>query len=574
MRRFWQLLEFVHRRFAGQPSTLLRVGLFLSVLAPILALTVGLQVINGAYANEFGNYSDEPAHFVTGLMVHDYLRTGDWTSPVKFAERFYIHYPKVAIGHWGLTFYVVQGLWEGVFGASRASVLLLMATITSLLAISVYYLIPRWVPRYVAFAFALCLPFATVYQQTTAAVMCDPLSSLLLFWAAICWGRFLDGGKAAYSVAFGALAALAILTRGDGLLLAFLPPLTLLLSRRFDLLATLRFWYPALLVGLICGPWYIVTLSMQKNGMTHETFSFDFVGRALPYYSREAVSITGILVSVLVDVGLACWKGRAKGEAKPNGDFYALASLLLVGLAFHVLVPAGFEERYLSVLVAPILVLAAVGMERIARQVAKWEWQRTTCMVSVVTAASVAFLVISVRPGAANVPANRGFSAILDHIERDSPFRKSGRLLISSDEIGEGMFVAAVAVRDARPGLYALRASKCLATSRWDGRNYRAAFDSVEGVAKWLERNGVEMLVLDNGAQSEAPEHSQLQQLVAKYQHRWQQVGTYDFMRNGRVAPQCIAVYRRIGPENSLDKNLEINMSEMLGRTIRENDSN
>src|SRR5262249_27514784 len=156
--------------FAGQGTSLQNLGSFLLLLSPILALTVGLQVMNGAYANEFGNYSDEPAHFVTGLMVHDYLRAGDWTSPVKFAERFYIHYPKVAIGHWGLTFYVVQALWEALFGASRASVLLLMATTTSLLAISVYYLIPRWVPRFVAFAFALCLPLTTVFQQTTASV--------------------------------------------------------------------------------------------------------------------------------------------------------------------------------------------------------------------------------------------------------------------------------------------------------------------------------------------------------------------------------------------------------------------
>jgi 4-amino-4-deoxy-L-arabinose transferase-like glycosyltransferase len=569
MDRFWAKFGAVSRLFQFRAAAIRQVFAFAGLFALFLALTVGLQAVNGAYSNEFGSYSDEPAHFVTGLMVHDYLRTGDWMSPVTFAEHFYVHYPKVAIGHWGLTFYVVQGVWEQVFGASRISVMLLMASTTSLLALSVYYLIPRWVPRFVALAFALCLPFTTVFQQTTASVMCDPLSSLLLFWAAICWGRFLDGGKAKYSVAFGALAALAILTRGDGLLLALLPPLSLLMSRRFDLLSNLRFWYPAGLVALICGPWYIATLSMQKNGMTHESFSAEFIGRALPYYSREAVSIVGIFMSILADIGLATWKGRSQSDPKPNGPFYALASLLLVGLAFHVLVPAGFEERYLSVLVAPILVLAAVGMERIARMVAKWEWKPTACMVTIASAASVIFLMFAVRPGSASVPANRGFTAILDDVERLAPFRKTGRLLIASDEIGEGMFVAAVAVRDTRPGRYALRASKCLATSRWDGKNYRPLFDSAEQVADWLAQSGIEVLVMDNQSVAETPEQQQLQEVLASHKDQWQRLGAYDLVRNGQVVRDCITVYRQTGLDSYAEKSLEINMSEMLGRTIR-----
>ncbi len=546
--------------------TVRRVVPFLLLFTAVFALTVGLQAVNGAFSNEFGSYSDEPAHFVTGLMVGDFLRSGDWLSPVKFAEHFYLHYPKVAIGHWGLTFYVVQGVWEQVFGASRVSVLLLMATITSVLAVSVYYLIPGWVPRYIALTLTLCLPFTNVFQRTTNSIMCDPLSSLLIFWAAICWGRFLDGGKARYSVAFGVLASLAILTRGDGLLLAFLPPLTLLFSRRFDLLATLRFWYPAGLVALLCGPWYMATLAMQKNGMTSESFSAEFVGKAVPYYSREAVNIAGIFMCILAAFGLAAWKTRAADDPRFKGPFYALAALFLVGLAFHVLVPAGFEERYLSVLVAPILVFAAVGMERIAGHVAKCGLQPTACMVAV---ASGAFLGFAIRAGCGNAPANRGFTAILEDIDRVAPFQKSGRMLIASDEIGEGMFVAAVAIRDARPSRYALRASKCLATSRWDGRNYRTLFDSSNAVATWLEQSGIEVLVVDNRPQTESPEQRQLQEVVQSRHDRWQQVGTYDLVRNGQFDHNCITVYRLAGPDINVTSELEINMSEMLGRNIR-----
>ena len=39
----------------------------------LFALTVALQWANGAYANECGTHSDEACHFVSGLMVHDFL---------------------------------------------------------------------------------------------------------------------------------------------------------------------------------------------------------------------------------------------------------------------------------------------------------------------------------------------------------------------------------------------------------------------------------------------------------------------------------------------------------------------
>src|SRR5262245_29647811 len=50
------------------------------------ALAVGLQLAGGAFGNDFGNHSDEPGHYVTGLLVRDYLAGLDWGSPRAFAE--------------------------------------------------------------------------------------------------------------------------------------------------------------------------------------------------------------------------------------------------------------------------------------------------------------------------------------------------------------------------------------------------------------------------------------------------------------------------------------------------------
>ena len=65
--------------------------------------------------------SDGPAHFTTGLMLHDFLCAGHYLRPMTFAKCFYVHYPKVAFGHWPPVFYVIEAAWFFVFGTSIAA---------------------------------------------------------------------------------------------------------------------------------------------------------------------------------------------------------------------------------------------------------------------------------------------------------------------------------------------------------------------------------------------------------------------------------------------------------------------
>ena len=213
-----------------------------------------------------------------------------------------------------------------LLGPSRASALLLMATITALLAASVYWCIPRDVPRAVAFGCAAALVCSAYFQKYTASVMCEPLCCLLMFWAAICWGLFLERGGTRYSIGFGVCAALAILTKGNGLLLALVPGLTLLLTGRLELLRNPRFWYPPVIVLAACGPWYWFTLPMQRNGMQEESFSAEFVRAAVPYYSNEVLGLVGIVLALLAAVGVVVWKIGARAGRTNDGRLSALAS--------------------------------------------------------------------------------------------------------------------------------------------------------------------------------------------------------------------------------------------------------
>src|SRR5215471_5652765 len=66
----------------------------------LFGLALFLQWLGGAYHNEFAGYPDEGAHFVTGLMLRDIVAQRQLTSLQQFAENYYLHYPKVALGHW------------------------------------------------------------------------------------------------------------------------------------------------------------------------------------------------------------------------------------------------------------------------------------------------------------------------------------------------------------------------------------------------------------------------------------------------------------------------------------------
>jgi hypothetical protein len=83
-------------------GALLIIGLVVVVLA--------LQFRMGAYRVERGVYSDDAAHFMNGLLIRDYLRSPIGTNPMRFAEQYYLHYPKIAPLMWPPLFHVVLGI--------------------------------------------------------------------------------------------------------------------------------------------------------------------------------------------------------------------------------------------------------------------------------------------------------------------------------------------------------------------------------------------------------------------------------------------------------------------------------
>jgi len=80
------------------------------VFSVLYAAVLIVQLAVGAYRAERGNYPDEAAHFMNALLVRDYLTQGLGQNPLRFAEEYYLNYPKIAPGMWPPLFHGVLGL--------------------------------------------------------------------------------------------------------------------------------------------------------------------------------------------------------------------------------------------------------------------------------------------------------------------------------------------------------------------------------------------------------------------------------------------------------------------------------
>ena len=158
----------------------------------------------GAYQAEFAGHPDEPSHYVTALLVHQYVKEGFPARPMKYAESFYLHYPKVAIGHWPPALYVAQAAWMLVFSPAPTSVLLFQALLSALVA----WLVFRAAAARFGFAAGLLLGLLycalPTVQRAASADMAEPLLSLFTLLAALYLACFLDHERTRDLAIFGA----------------------------------------------------------------------------------------------------------------------------------------------------------------------------------------------------------------------------------------------------------------------------------------------------------------------------------------------------------------------------------
>lgn len=547
---------------AGTAAGRRRVGLraeYLSVFVAVALLAMLLQWRAGALEAPFGTFSDESAHYVTGLMLHDFLSSRQSPlSAISYAERYYAHYPNVAIGHWPPLLYIAEALWGFVAGTTRTSFLLLNSLFTAAIAVVIYSASCRY-RRALAAVGALAFPLLPPVRYSLMWVGADLATTLAVLLATYEFGRFLDENKRRSALCFGLLAATAILTKGNGWLLALVPIFAAILLRRRRLLTDRWLWLSALIVLAICLPWQILTLKMVESGFQHSlgaTFSIE----AIKSYAHAFFDELGPAFILLLAVGSALGLWRYHRVSTANATWISLA---LSVIAFHIIVPASIDTRFLLAAFAALLVLAAAAASKVVDQFPKLGPAGPRAAAPVLLAVSLGQSLFlgahAIRwEGAGVADASAAISS--------DPTLRGAALMISSAKNRDVAFVADLAMRDPqRPSWRVVRAVRVLAYSDWNGTTYKLLVKTERALDSLLKSVPVSAIVLDGVSNDGAmPHHELLTRLLLEKPGEWRLQGRYPAGETD--AARQVRVFRYVGPPPTRMVPLEI---EVKGRRIR-----
>jgi hypothetical protein len=515
-----------------------------------LAIVVLIQYFVGGYRAEFGSEPDEAAHYVTGLMVHDYITHLFPGNPMQFARDYYEHYPKVALGHWPPMFYLIQSAWTLIFTPSRTSIMLLMAGLTAAAATVLFNFLRAKFGTWKAVAGTLLFLYVPFVQQFASAVMTEIPMTLLLLFASLYWAKFLESEHVKDAALFGLVAGIAILVKFSGFSLALVPLFTLLMTRKFYLLRSKAFWTSAIVVAVIAGPWTLGTLKIAREGMAGESFGWSFTHLAIPFYSRALAQMCGFTVLLAALIGLAFVLTR---RSMMTATDVALGSLLLSIVVFHMLVPAGFEARHLTPAVPALIYFAWLGADWISTQLATPRLPLTKTVGFVFGFIGLVFLATTFR-----IPHKGyiGFEAVADSLIHSSEPKST--FLVASDARGEGMFISEVARHEKRPGHFVQRASKKLAASSWNGGAYQLTYckhmsdklgtqyKTADELAGLLKNDSVEYIVIDESVPKDyQTKHMEiLRTALDQHPTEFHLIGTFDMLRANNLHQKALRVYQ------------------------------
>jgi hypothetical protein len=506
---------------------------FLGGMVVFAVIGIGLQVYGGAYQAEFTGHADEPAHFVSSLLVRDYLGQLP-PDPMPWAVQYYMHYPKVAIGHWPPGYYLAQAVWWLVFPVGRASALWLNIGMLLVTMVFFYVLARRIRAGWALIVTGALLLCTRIVQEACAMVMADLPS--LVAGMAVLWTltRLLEEpGLWRFLAVVMALGG-TLLMKGTGvaLLLALVVVLTVDgLWKKLPLGKT---------VSILAGGGIAVTslYLWQYRGSFDTIRAWSGLNPSIPWRIDFLPLIVGNGCLVLAAVGLVIAFRRRQPAALAAGA--VMISMAVVSYY----VRAMQEERHWIVAVPALLLLSLTGYAWLEER-----WPRL---------APVAALgAILLFPFTFYRQETEGFRDLAAQLKLPA------RMLVSSTTgWREGPWIAIVAEGEARTGSTIVRATKLLAKTDWMGYRYQSLIHDGEETSRLLDEKGIDIVVLDNftkGAPGGPAHHFLLREFV-RTDTAWRPC----------AKAQDLEAYCRTLPPRFPRKPLQIDLRSRLGYMVEE----
>jgi hypothetical protein len=517
------------------------------VLLISLAFNLGFIATRGSWNSDLGGDPDEAAHAVTSLMVRDYLAEGWGQSPMAFANQYYADFPKVALGHYPPGFYLLAAVWLLPW-VSVQSLLILQSLLAAALAALTYRVASKLTSMPAAFMAGLLITLLPVSLKLNQLIMSDTLMVLLSVLAAVSWKDYLNRPSLRRAAGFGFLATAAILTKGSAMALCVIPPLTTILCGRWHLLKTVSWWFSAVPVAVLAGPWMLYSAKITAEGMIHVPLR-EFAPEALAFYAHELPRMMGILLTLLAIVGIAVLLKTSRAQSRDSALSAALVSMLAGTLLIILLIPAGLEGRYLLPALPALLVAAMLAADGVCQQMRQ---HRSFGLAAIFT--------VGLGENA-ELPSKEvhGFGSAVSKSLPNYWNNQTTRWLVASDPRGEGAVIAAAVFtypQRAPSLLRVYRGSKELATSDWLGRGYQPTFASTAQLLDQLDKLQITRVFVDISVPPERQQPHERQLLTAMQlaEGRWH----LDFEQPVTRRPGetgVLRVYQRASPDSAAAQN-------------------
>lgn len=471
---------------------------FVLFLLLFTALCVSVQLWTGVYGVERSLTGDESSHFVNSLLVLDWLREAPLSNPLRFAKEYYLHFPRVTIGHWPPLFYALQASVFAIAGRSSAVALGFQALIFGLACAWPASLVQRrlgWAAGIAAGLFVLASPHLLFLLSS---VMVDTLLGVLILAAALCWARFDETRRLGWAVLFAAASSAAILAKGNGFALALLPLIYVAIMRDARPLLDWRAWFAAVLVTVAVLPWYVLTWEMTADGFNYR-LGWDYTSHALPVYAVGIAETIGLLG--LVGFAACAWRLFRADRAAQDRTVAALTSATLALFLFQLVAPADVMPRYLVALVPSAAVPVAVGLSALVGLIPLRRLAATGPATALLLAAGAA--AIFVPPHLSPY----GMNALAEHVMRAQG--SNPLVLVAGSTRAEGTLIAIFAEQDLSRTHYVLRATQMLAGGGFMAQGYATRFPDAAAVRQWFDQSGIGWLVLEIPNEAAGLAHNQ-----------------------------------------------------------------
>lgn len=461
-----------------------------------------LQVKGGAYRTELSGYPDEPSHYVTGLMIRDYVVSGFPKPPLAFATFYYGHFPKVAFGHWPPLFHFLEAWWMILFGGSRSSVMLLMALFTMASAIVIASWFAKVFGNITALGCGLLWVGLPIIQEQTSMVMAEMLFAAVTLSALYTLKLYIDKPDSVRAIEYGTLALASIMTKGNGWLLVPALFFALIFAKKLRMLLSSSMLVAAGMIA-IAVPAQLLTFQSVVSALPQQ-LGFSYSAQSFAGFLITSVHVAGPVVLLLAVIGLVkdvlvpLTRGLAASSSAAT-----MAGLLCGFFLLHCIVPAGVEARKLIVVLPAILYFGLTGA---TATLAALRLTSAAYSNSVGVLIIVISMILTGRLGPIPVKPGYGLASGLLSAENAalSPW------LVSGTPTFEGAAVAEAAIRGNYDIHIVFRGFKVLAESDWNAFDYKLRYHSVGEMKTMLQRAPIELIAVETSPQGQAVRHNSL----------------------------------------------------------------